>query len=62
MRASDRDRIFSFKESNGVLTATSGDEDYICYNSKFYKDQGHTEGLNKGTSTGSHDVVGLQTL
>lgn len=61
MRASDRDRIFSFKESNGVLTATSGDEDCICYNSKFYKDQGHTEGLNKGTSTGSHDDDGLQT-
>lgn len=52
MDASDKTKLFSFREDNGVLYCVTGDEDYCCYNSRVLSDA-HTQGSYKGENGGA---------
>lgn len=61
MSVTERDKLYSFRNTNDTLTCVVGDEDYICYNAKIPPNVEHTTGDEyKGVNGGAgHDDDGL---
>lgn len=61
MSATDRDKLYAFRETNGVLYCVGGNEDTISYNTKIVPGVANTTGDSKGVDGGAgHDEDGLR--